>query len=56
MNIYLTYPYQSKEDSKDQGWYNQITHLAQDTIWESDKKHKKTSHTRAKNITDIKHK
>ena len=26
--------------------YNQMPHLTQDTIWESDEKHMKTSHTK----------
>ena len=37
---------QSKKKAKIKNRYNQVPHLTQDTVWESDKKHKKNSHTR----------
>ena len=35
----------SKEEGKDQESINKVSHLTQDTVWESDKKQKKTSHS-----------
>ena len=35
-----------KKEAKIRNWYNQVPNATQDTAWESDINHKKTSHTR----------
>ena len=44
MNRYLVI--KVKKNAKIRNQYNQVPHIARDTIWESDKKYKETSHTR----------